>query len=94
MQSENRPHNQSAYQKYQVWYADRYRLKLKPGWTHEEWSELAPEDPETAQGYQTFNMAVRDTRGAHVDYAPMHDEMVVCLTYSNILASCCLLSNT
>ncbi|XP_044392128.1 serine/threonine-protein phosphatase 7 long form homolog [Triticum aestivum] len=85
VQSENRPHNQSAYQKYQVWYADRYRLKLKPGWTHEEWSELVSEDPETAEGYHTFNTAVRDTRGAHVDYAPMHDEMVVCLTYSNIL---------
>ena len=77
MQSENRPHSQSAYKKYQVWYA-----------------ELVSEDPETAQGYQTFNMAVRDTRGAHVDYALMHDEMVVCLTYSNIFASCCLLSNT
>ncbi|KAM3273529.1 hypothetical protein ACQJBY_043019 [Aegilops geniculata] len=94
VQSENRPHNQLAYQKYQVWYADRYRLKLKPGWTHDEWSELVSEDPETAEGYHTFNTVVRDTRGAHVDYAPMHDEMVACLTYSNILASCCLLSNT
>ncbi|XBI85516.1 hypothetical protein VPH35_093652 [Triticum aestivum] len=91
VQSENRPHNQSAYQKYQVWYADRYRLKLKPGWTHEEWSELVSEDPETAQGYQTFNMAVRDTRGAHVDYAPMHDEMgrelLLCVNDANVALS-------
>ena len=77
VESENRPHNQSAYQKYRVRYAHRYRLKLKPGWTHEEWSELVSEDPETTEGYRTFNTAVRDTRGAHVDYAPMHDKMVV-----------------
>ncbi|XBH99701.1 hypothetical protein VPH35_128958 [Triticum aestivum] len=91
VQSENRPHNQSAYQKYQVWYADRYRLKLKPGWIHEEWSELVSEDPETAQGYQTFNTAVRDTRGAHVDYAPMHDEMgrelLLCINDANVALS-------
>ncbi|KAE8791969.1 hypothetical protein D1007_33600 [Hordeum vulgare] len=31
--SKNRPHNESAYQKYLVWYGQRYRLKLKPGWT-------------------------------------------------------------
>ncbi|KAM3346344.1 hypothetical protein ACQJBY_020741 [Aegilops geniculata] len=91
VQSENRPHNQSAYQKYQVWYADRYRLKLKPGWTHEEWSELVSEDPETAEGYHTFNSAVRDTRGAHVDYAPMHDEMgrelLLCVNDANVALS-------
>ncbi|XP_037438219.1 uncharacterized protein LOC119305935 [Triticum dicoccoides] len=91
VQSENRPHNQSAYQKYQVWYADRYRLKLKPGWTHEEWSELVSEDPETAEGYHTFNTAVRDTRGAHVDYAPMHDEMgrelLLCVNDANVALS-------
>ncbi|XBH86018.1 hypothetical protein VPH35_073781 [Triticum aestivum] len=91
VQSENRPHNQSAYQKYQVWYADRYGLKLKPGWTHEEWSELVSEDPETAQGYQTFNTAVRDARGAHVDYAPMHDEMgrelLLCVNDANVALS-------
>ncbi|XBI62520.1 hypothetical protein VPH35_043120 [Triticum aestivum] len=91
VQSENRPQNQSAYQKYQVWYADRYRLKLKPGWTHEEWSELVSEDPETAEGYHTFNTAVRDTRGAHVDYAPMHDEMgrelLLCVNDANVALS-------
>ncbi|XBI75230.1 hypothetical protein VPH35_068626 [Triticum aestivum] len=91
VQSENRPHNQSAYQKYQVWYADRYRLKLKPGWTHEEWSELVSEDPETAEGYHTFNTAMRDTRGAHVDYAPMHDEMgrslLLCVNDANVALS-------
>uniref|UniRef100_A0A8I7BB60 Aminotransferase-like plant mobile domain-containing protein n=1 Tax=Hordeum vulgare subsp. vulgare TaxID=112509 RepID=A0A8I7BB60_HORVV len=36
VESENRPHNDSAYQKYLVWYGQRYRLKLKPGWTQEE----------------------------------------------------------
>ncbi|KAE8810800.1 hypothetical protein D1007_12414 [Hordeum vulgare] len=37
---ENRLHKDSAYQKYLVWYVERCRLKLKPGWTKEEWSEL------------------------------------------------------
>ncbi|SPT21044.1 unnamed protein product [Triticum aestivum] len=91
VESENRPHNQSTYQKYQVRYADRYRLKLKPGWTHEEWSELVSEDPETAEGYHTFNRAVRDTRGAHVDYAPMHGEMgrelLLCVNDANVALS-------
>ncbi|KAI4997490.1 hypothetical protein ZWY2020_052832 [Hordeum vulgare] len=73
---ENRPHNDSAYQKYLVWYAERYRLNLKPGWTREEWSELVSEDPYAAEGYHAFNMAVRETGGSQVDYAPMHDELV------------------
>ncbi|KAE8800096.1 hypothetical protein D1007_24378 [Hordeum vulgare] len=47
---ENRPHNDSAYQKYLVWYGQRYRLKLKPGWTQEEWSELVLEDPSFVEG--------------------------------------------
>ncbi|KAE8786093.1 hypothetical protein D1007_40109 [Hordeum vulgare] len=42
---ENRPHNGSAYQKYLVWYGQRYRLKLTPGWTPEEWSELVSKEP-------------------------------------------------
>ncbi|XP_044985354.1 serine/threonine-protein phosphatase 7 long form homolog [Hordeum vulgare subsp. vulgare] len=72
---ENRPHNDSAYQNYLVWYAERYRLKLKPGWTREEWSELVSEDPYAAEGYHAFNMVVRETGGSQVDYAPMHDEL-------------------
>uniref|UniRef100_A0A8I6WS75 Aminotransferase-like plant mobile domain-containing protein n=1 Tax=Hordeum vulgare subsp. vulgare TaxID=112509 RepID=A0A8I6WS75_HORVV len=39
-ESDNSPHNDLAYQKYLVWYGEHYRLKLKPGWTREEWSEL------------------------------------------------------
>jgi hypothetical protein len=77
LESENRPHNESAYQKYLLWYGKRYRLKLKPGWTQEEWSELVSEDPSTAEGYHAFNMAVRETQGSQVDYAPMHDELVI-----------------
>ncbi|KAE8815135.1 hypothetical protein D1007_07457 [Hordeum vulgare] len=69
------PHNDSAYQEYLVWYAERYRLKLKPGCTREEWSELVSEDPSAAEGYHAFNMVVRETGGSQVDYAPMHDEM-------------------
>ncbi|KAE8774754.1 Alpha-L-arabinofuranosidase 1 [Hordeum vulgare] len=56
IEKEDRPHNDSAYQKYLVWYAERYRLKLKPGWTREEWSELVSEDPSVAEGYHAFNM--------------------------------------
>uniref|UniRef100_A0A8I6XFT7 Aminotransferase-like plant mobile domain-containing protein n=1 Tax=Hordeum vulgare subsp. vulgare TaxID=112509 RepID=A0A8I6XFT7_HORVV len=74
--SENRPHNDSAYQNYLVWYAERYRLKLKPSWTREEWSELVSKDPSTAEEYHAFNMVVRETGGSQVDYAPMHDELV------------------
>ncbi|KAI4999081.1 hypothetical protein ZWY2020_059834 [Hordeum vulgare] len=74
--SENRPHNESAYQKYLVWYGQRYWLKLKPGWTREEWSELVSEDPSAAEGYHAFNMVVRETAGGQVDYAQIHDEMV------------------
>ncbi|KAE8809750.1 hypothetical protein D1007_13644 [Hordeum vulgare] len=40
VESENRPHSDSAYQKYLVWYGECYRLKLNPDWTREEWSEL------------------------------------------------------
>ncbi|KAE8768626.1 hypothetical protein D1007_59879 [Hordeum vulgare] len=47
---ENRPHNDSAYQKYLVWYGQGYWLQLKPGWTQEEWSELVSEDPSAAEG--------------------------------------------
>ncbi|KAE8782951.1 hypothetical protein D1007_43643 [Hordeum vulgare] len=43
--SENRPHNDSTYQNYLVWYGECYWLKLKAGWTREEWSELVSEDP-------------------------------------------------
>ncbi|KAE8810345.1 hypothetical protein D1007_12929 [Hordeum vulgare] len=32
VESDNRPHNDSAYQKYLVWYGQRYWLKLKPGY--------------------------------------------------------------
>ncbi|KAI5006669.1 hypothetical protein ZWY2020_033912 [Hordeum vulgare] len=74
--SENRPHNESVYQEYLVWYGQRYRLKLKPGWTREEWSELVSEDPSAAEGYHALNMTVRETAGGQVDYAQMHDEMV------------------
>ncbi|KAE8799953.1 hypothetical protein D1007_24574 [Hordeum vulgare] len=88
---ENRPHNDSAYQKYLVWYAERYRLKLKPGWTREEWSELVSEDPSAAEGYHAFNMAVRETGGSQVDYAPMHDELgrefLMCVNDANVALS-------
>ncbi|KAE8781666.1 hypothetical protein D1007_45057 [Hordeum vulgare] len=77
---ENRPHNDSTYHKYLVWYGQRYRLKLMPDWTQEEWSELVSEDPSAAQGYHAFNMAVRGTVGSQVDYAPMHEELVIELT--------------
>uniref|UniRef100_A0A8I7B4D5 Aminotransferase-like plant mobile domain-containing protein n=1 Tax=Hordeum vulgare subsp. vulgare TaxID=112509 RepID=A0A8I7B4D5_HORVV len=76
IEKEDRSHNDSAYQEYLVWYAERYRLKLKPGWTREEWSELVSEDPSAAEGYHAFNMDVRETGGSQVDYAPMHDELV------------------
>uniref|UniRef100_A0A8I7B5X9 Aminotransferase-like plant mobile domain-containing protein n=1 Tax=Hordeum vulgare subsp. vulgare TaxID=112509 RepID=A0A8I7B5X9_HORVV len=76
IEKEDRPHNDSAYQKYLVWYAERYRFKLKPGWTREEWFELVSEDPSVAEGYHAFNMVVRETGGSQVDYAPMHDELV------------------
>ncbi|KAE8772606.1 hypothetical protein D1007_55371 [Hordeum vulgare] len=88
---ENRPHNDSAYQKYLVWYADCYRLKLKPGWTREEWSELVSEDPSAAEGYHAFNMVVRETGGSQVDYAPMHDELgrefLMCVNDANVALS-------
>ncbi|KAI5004123.1 hypothetical protein ZWY2020_031366 [Hordeum vulgare] len=77
LESENRTHNDLAYQKYLVWYEQRYRLKLKLGWTQEEWSELVSKDPSVAEGYHAFNMGVRETRGSQVDYAPMHDELVI-----------------
>uniref|UniRef100_A0A8I6XK51 Aminotransferase-like plant mobile domain-containing protein n=1 Tax=Hordeum vulgare subsp. vulgare TaxID=112509 RepID=A0A8I6XK51_HORVV len=76
VESENRPHNDSAYKKYLVWYGEHYRLKLKPGWNREEWSQLVSEDPSAAEGYHAFNMVVRETGGIQVDYAPMHDEVV------------------
>ncbi|KAE8770841.1 hypothetical protein D1007_57333 [Hordeum vulgare] len=50
LESENRTHNGLAYEKYLVWYEQRYRLKLKPGWTQEEWSELVSKDPSAAEG--------------------------------------------
>ncbi|KAE8807655.1 Alpha-L-arabinofuranosidase 1 [Hordeum vulgare] len=56
VESENRPHNDSSYQKYLVWYGQHYLLKLKPGWTKEEWSELVSKDRSTAEGYHDFNM--------------------------------------
>ncbi|KAE8815637.1 hypothetical protein D1007_07116 [Hordeum vulgare] len=88
---ENRPHNESAYQKYLVWYGQRYQLKLKPGWTREEWSELVPEDPSAAEGYHAFNMVVRETAGGQVDYAQMHDEMgrefLMCVNDVNVALS-------
>ncbi|KAI4977025.1 hypothetical protein ZWY2020_050632 [Hordeum vulgare] len=85
---ENKPHNDSAYQKYLVWYVERYRLKLKPGWTRQEWSELVSEDPSAAEGYHAFNMVVRETGGSQVDYAPMHDELgrefLMCVNDANV----------
>ncbi|KAI4979891.1 hypothetical protein ZWY2020_016644 [Hordeum vulgare] len=76
-ESQNRPHKNSAYQEYLVWYGQHYQLKPKPGWTQEEWSELVLEDPSAAEGYHAFNMVVRETGGSQVDYAPMHDELVI-----------------
>ena len=60
---ENIPHNDSAYQEYLVWYPKRYRMKLKPGWTREEWSELVSEDPSAAEGYHAFNMLCERPEG-------------------------------
>uniref|UniRef100_A0A8I6Y6K9 Aminotransferase-like plant mobile domain-containing protein n=1 Tax=Hordeum vulgare subsp. vulgare TaxID=112509 RepID=A0A8I6Y6K9_HORVV len=77
VESENRPHNDSAYQKYLVWYGQHYRFKLKPGWTQEEWDELVSEDTSHAEGYHAFNMVVRETIRSQVDYAAMHDELVI-----------------
>ncbi|KAE8817511.1 hypothetical protein D1007_04944 [Hordeum vulgare] len=88
---ENRPHNNSAYPNYLVWYVERYRLKLKPGWTREEWSELVSEDPSAVEGYHAFNMAVRETGGSQVYYAPMHDEVgrefLMCVNDANVAFS-------
>ncbi|KAE8819751.1 Alpha-L-arabinofuranosidase 1 [Hordeum vulgare] len=68
-----------------------YRLKLKPGWTREEWSELVSEYPCAAEGYHAFNMAMRDTGGSQVDYAPMHDELgrefLMCVNDANVALS-------
>uniref|UniRef100_A0A8I6Z5S1 Aminotransferase-like plant mobile domain-containing protein n=1 Tax=Hordeum vulgare subsp. vulgare TaxID=112509 RepID=A0A8I6Z5S1_HORVV len=87
----DRPHNDSAYEEYLVWYAEHYRLKLKPGWTREEWSELVSEDPSAAEGYHAFNLAVRETGGSQVDYAPMHDELgrefLLCVNDANVALS-------
>lgn len=60
-----------------MWYAKFYVLKLKLGWTHEEWPKLVAEDPKDAEGYHAFNMVVRENRGTQVDYTPIHDEMVL-----------------
>ncbi|KAE8766615.1 hypothetical protein D1007_62135 [Hordeum vulgare] len=91
VESENRPHNNSTDQKYLVWYGQRYRLKVKPGWTQEEWSELVSEDPSVAEGYHAFNMVVRETVGSQVDYAPMHDELgrefLMCVNDANVALS-------
>ncbi|KAE8799358.1 hypothetical protein D1007_25293 [Hordeum vulgare] len=88
IENEERPHNDSAYQEYLVWYAERYRLKPKLGWTREEWSELVSKDPSAAEGYHAFNMAVRETGGSQVDYAPMHDELgrefLLCVNDANV----------
>ncbi|KAE8815725.1 Alpha-L-arabinofuranosidase 1 [Hordeum vulgare] len=78
----------TAEKNYLVWYAERYRLKLKPGWTREDWSELVSEDPLAAEGYHAFNMVVRETGGSQVDYAPMHDELgrefLMCVNDANV----------
>ncbi|KAE8799356.1 hypothetical protein D1007_25290 [Hordeum vulgare] len=63
-------------------------MKLKPGWTREEWSALVSEDPSAAEGYHAFNMVVRETGGSQVDYAPMHDELgrefLLCVNNANV----------
>ncbi|KAI4977816.1 hypothetical protein ZWY2020_014370, partial [Hordeum vulgare] len=91
IENEERPHNDSACQEYLMWYAERYRLKLKLGWTREEWSELVSEDPSAAEGYHAFNMVVRETGGSQVDYAPMHDEpgreFLLCVNYAIVALS-------
>ncbi|KAE8821726.1 hypothetical protein D1007_00133 [Hordeum vulgare] len=91
LELENRPHNDSAYQKYLVWYGKRYRLKLKPGWTKDERSELVSKDPSAAEGYHAFNMEVREIEGSQVDYAPMHDELggelLMCVNDANVALS-------
>ncbi|KAE8805338.1 hypothetical protein D1007_18574 [Hordeum vulgare] len=91
IENEERPHNDSAYQEYLVWYAEHYRLKLKPGWTREEWSELVSEDPSAVEGYHAFNMVVREIGGSQVDYAPMHDELgrefLLCVNDVNVALS-------
>ncbi|KAI5006248.1 hypothetical protein ZWY2020_033491, partial [Hordeum vulgare] len=108
IEKEDRPHNDSAYEKYLVWYAEHYSplsknsvssvnpliprgLKLKPGWTTEEWSKLVSEDPSATEGYHAFNMDVRQTGGSQVDYAPMHDELgrefLMCVNDANVALS-------
>lgn len=62
VEKERRPHNELQYQNHLKWLADRYRLKLKPGWTREH---------ET--GYASFNLEARDNEGTQLDYAQLHD---------------------
>ncbi|KAE8819582.1 hypothetical protein D1007_02574 [Hordeum vulgare] len=85
------PGNLGYAKEYLVWYAEHYRLKLKPGWTREEWFELVSEDPSAAEGYHAFNMVVRETGGSQVDYAPMHDELgresLLCVNNANVALS-------
>ncbi|KAE8779077.1 hypothetical protein D1007_47962 [Hordeum vulgare] len=76
IEKEDRPHNDSAYEKYLVW---------------EEWSKLVSEDPSATEGYHAFNMDVRQTGGSQVDYAPMHDELgrefLMCVNDANVALS-------
>ncbi|KAI5016439.1 hypothetical protein ZWY2020_006290 [Hordeum vulgare] len=79
IEKEDRPHNDSVYQEYLVWYAERYRLKLKPDWTREEWSELVSEDPSAAEGYHAFNMLCERPEGGR--------EFLLCVNDANVALS-------
>ncbi|KAE8795547.1 hypothetical protein D1007_29433 [Hordeum vulgare] len=63
-------------------------MKLKPDWTKEEWCELVSEDLSAAKVYHAFRMAVRETGGSQVDYAPMHEklgtELRMCMNGANV----------
>ncbi|XBI50652.1 hypothetical protein VPH35_114031 [Triticum aestivum] len=72
VEKERRLRSDSLYKEHPKWLAGRYRLKLKPGWNRSELEELDHES-----GYMDFNVEMRDNEGTQLDYAKLHDRVII-----------------